>query len=278
MSRFVQTRNQLSLAYLTVDGTPPVDHIEAAAAGGFDAAGLRIVPPSHLAIDYGVVGNPAAIRDINRARERTGVGVLDIELFTLNAATDVVRFLPALETSAEIGASFVQAVSEDPDEQRAADRFASLCDAAAGFGLRVALEFMRFRQLQTIEAAAALVNAAGRPNAGVLVDALHLSRSGGSPAAVAALPAERIAYMQLCDAPAKAPRLEELAREARNDRLPPGEGSLWLDELFDALPDNVPISVEVPRSIDVGRSAKERAILAGDAARAYLAQYRARRT
>ena len=168
------------------------------------------------------------------------------------------------------------AVSEDPDQQRAADRFAALCEAAARFGLRVALEFMRFRQLRTIEAAAALVNAAGRSNAGVLVDALHLSRSGGSPTAVAALPPERIAYMQLCDAPANAPRLEELAQEARNDRLPPGEGALWLDELFDALPDNVPISVEVPRSIDIGRSAKERAVLAGDAARAYLAKYRAR--
>ncbi len=253
----MQTRNRLSLAYLTVDGAVPVEHIEAAAAGGFDAAGLRIV-------------------EINRARERTGIGVLDIEVFTLNADTDVARFVPALETSAEIGASFVQAVSEDPDQQRAADRLAMLCDAAAGFGLRVALEFMRFRQLQTIEAAAALVSAAGRSNAGVLVDALHLSRSGGSPAAVAALPRERIAYMQLCDAPAKAPPIEELAREARNDRLLPGEGALWLDELLDALPDNIPISVEVPRSTDVGRSAKERAMLAGDAARAYLANYRAR--
>lgn len=274
----MQTRNYLSLAYLTVDGAAPVEHIEAASAGSFDAAGLRIVPPSHLAIDYGVVGNPTAIRDIKRACERTGVGVLDIEVFTLNADTDVGRFMPALETSAEIGASFVQAVSEDPDQQRAADRFASLCEAAASFALRVALEFMWFRQLQTIEAAAALVNAAGRANAGVLVDALHLSRSGGSPAAVAALPPKLIAYMQLCDGPAKAPRREDLAREARNERLPPGEGALWLDELFDALPDNVPISVEVPRRVDVGRSAKERAVLAGDAARAYLAKYRARRT
>src|SRR5436190_15794604 len=106
----MQTRNLLSLAYLTVDGTPPVEHIEAAAAGGFGAAGLRIVPPSHLKIDYGVVGNPARIREINRARERTGIAVLDIEICTLNAQIEVARFVPALETSAELGASFVQAV------------------------------------------------------------------------------------------------------------------------------------------------------------------------
>jgi sugar phosphate isomerase/epimerase len=273
----VQARNLLSLAYLTVDGAAPIDHIEAAAAGGFDAAGLRIVPPSHLAIDYGVVGNPACIREINRARERTGVRVFDIEVFTLNADTDIARFLPAFETSAEIGAAFVQVVSEDPDAKRAADRFGALCDAAARFGLRVSLEFMRFRQLPTIEAAFALVSAAGRSNGGVLVDALHLARSGGTPAAVAALPPERIAYMQLCDAPAKAPRLEDLAHESRNHRLPPGEGELPLDELFDALPDDIPISVEVPRSIDAGRATRERAVLGGGAARAYLAKYRARR-
>jgi sugar phosphate isomerase/epimerase len=195
-------------------------------------------------------------------------------VFTLNADTDVAQFVPALETSAEIGASFIQAVSEDADQARASDRLAALCDAAAHFGLRVALEFMRFRSLQTIEAASALLKAAGRANAGVLVDALHLARSGGTPAAVAAVARERIAYMQLCDGPVQSPPLAELAREARNDRLPPGEGGLWLDELFDALPDDVAISMEVPRSVDVGRSAKERAILAGDAARAYLARYR----
>jgi len=130
--------------------------------------------------------------------------------------------------------------------------------------------------VQTIEAADALVTAAGRSNAGVLVDALHLARSGGNPASVAAVPRERIAYMQLCDGPAKSPPLEDLARESRNDRLPPGHGELWLDELLDALPDNVAISVEVPRSVDAGRSVTERAVSAGAAARAYLAKYRSR--
>ena len=158
----MQTRNLLSLAYLTVDGAAPVEHIEASAAGGFDAAGLRIVPPSHLAIDYGVVGNPASIREINRARERTGIGILDIEVFTLNADTDVGRFMPALETVGgdwcvlRAGASARTRISSVPPIvlPRCAMR-------PRRFGLRVALEFMWFRQLQTIEAASALVIAAG---------------------------------------------------------------------------------------------------------------------
>jgi len=110
------------------------------------------------------------------------------------------------------------------------------------------------------------------------MDAYREAWISNEPAAVAALPPERIAYMQLCDAPAKAPPLEDLAHESRNHRLPAGEGELPLYELFDALPDDIPISVEVPRSIDAGRTTRERAVLAGDAARAYLAKYRARRT
>jgi len=272
-----QTRNLLSLAYLTVNGAKPVDHLEAAAAGGFDAAGLRIVALSHLNIDYGVIGNRERIREINRARERTGVQVFDIEVFTLGEKTDVAQLMPALETSAEIGASFVQAVSEDPDAARAAATFAALCDAASGFGLSVSLEFMRFRTLRTLQDTLALLEAAGRPNSGVLVDALHLARSGGSAAAVATVPRERVAYMQLCDAPAQAPPIDHLAHEARTERRMPGDGDLPLEDLFDALPDDVPISVEVPRSSDVDRSAKERAVLAGAATRAWLARYRARR-
>jgi hypothetical protein len=114
----VQTRNRLSLAYLTVNGTPPVEHLEAAAAGGFEAAGLRIVAPSHLTVDYGIVGDRERIREINRAKERTGVGVLDIEICTLDTNTDIERFLPALETAAQLGASFVQSAMRGQDRRR----------------------------------------------------------------------------------------------------------------------------------------------------------------
>ena len=54
--------------------------------------------------------------------------------------------------------------------------------------------------------------------------------------------------------PGEAPPFDELVHEARNERLHAGEGALWLDELFDALPDDIAISVEVPRSIDAGKS------------------------
>ena len=272
----MQTGNRLSLAYLTVHGIDPVEQVDIAAAAGFDDVGLRIVAPTHLAIDYGIIGNPSRIREIRHACDSRGIGVLDLEVITLAPGFDARRFDAALDTAAELGTRFVQVVCEDADRARAAAGLAQLCAAAGGRGLRVALEFMRFRTVKTLASALSLVEEAGAPNAGVLVDAMHLARSGGEPADVAAAPPDRIAYMQLCDAPLANPPVEQMAHESRTDRLYPGEGELPLSALLDALPPAVPISVEVPRSIHADRTMAERAKLAADASRAWLAKYRSR--
>jgi sugar phosphate isomerase/epimerase len=81
----------------------------------------------------------------------------------------------------------------------------------------------------------------------VLVDALHLARTGGVPADVLAAPAGLIRSAQLCDAPARRPESEAaIIAEARTGRLPPGEGDLPVRELLLALPDDAVLSVEVP--------------------------------
>lgn len=268
----------VGLAYLSVGGADPVLHIEAAAAAGFDSVGLRILPPGDLTLPHDIVGDPARQRAIRDACARTGVRVFDLEVFGLAPATDMALLKRAVDTAASLGTSIVQVVVEDPERARAVGRFAELCDAAAPHRIRVALEFMMWRAVKTVEDANAFVTEAGRPNGGLCIDCLHLARSGGSPAAVAALPAERIHYVQLCDAPRVAPAASELLAEARGGRHYPGEGELWLRELLDVLPPEVPISVEVPRAIDAGRSAHERARQAADATERFLATTRSRKT
>jgi sugar phosphate isomerase/epimerase len=83
-------------------------------------------------------------------------------------------------------------------------------------------------------------------------------------------------YVQLCDARAEIPPLQDMLQEARHDRLYPGEGELWLDDILDAMPLGIPISIEVPRIIHANCSVRDRAKLAGDALRLYLARYRDR--
>ena len=127
------------------------------------------------------------------------------------------------------------------------------------------------RSAATIEDAADLAKASGRDNVGILLDTLHLSRSGGSPASVAALPAELMLYVQLCDAPAVQPVSDaDAIVEARGARLLPGEGDLWLKELMATLPNDVWISVETPHASVSGLSFTEMAQRAMDATRRFL--------
>ena len=106
------------------------------------------------------------------------------------------------------------------------------------------IEFMVFRGIATIEDAQRLIGLAGHENLGICVDALHLQRSGGSPASLRGIDPKSICCVQLCDASAVAPPVEEIPKEARFGRLYPGEGGLPLEDLIAAVPPDIPLSVE----------------------------------
>jgi sugar phosphate isomerase/epimerase len=255
----------LSLAYLTVEGADPLQHIEAAAEAGYHSAGLRILPPRHLADAPAVVGNAPLIRAIKHACVQTGISLLDAEVVSLAEDSTRAQLQAVVDVAAELDFAFIQTVVEDPDLHRAADRLAELAELAADAQIGVALEFMRFRALRDLQLAMRVIERAGRPNVRVLIDALHLMRSGGSPQQVAALAPEVIALAQLCDAPADAPPDDLVAHEARNARLLPGDGALPLSAFLDALPDGLPLSIEVPNAALASRGYLERARQAIDA-------------
>jgi len=92
-----------------------------------------------------------------------------------------------------------------------------------------------------------IVERVGKPNAGVLVDALHFDRSGSSIGDIAKLPAGQLHYWQLCDGPAARPATtEEMMLAARTERMFPGEGGIDLVALARAMPGDIPVSIEVP--------------------------------
>ena len=118
-----------------------------------------------------------------------------------------------------------------------------------------------------------LVRRVGAPNFGLLLDPLHLSRSGGSPADLKQVDPKRVVFAQFCDAVAAIPPFEGLAIEARTGRRYPGEGALPLYDFLDALPDGTELEIEAP--IDAYRSlgAVEQARRAAAAVRPYLDAY-----
>lgn len=253
-------RHLLSLAYLTVQGCPPLEQVKAAAVAGYDAAGLRLIAPHGLELAHPIVGDRALVREIKAAAADLGISFLNGEVLTLLPGTDVREWSPVLGTAAEFGMPLMQITSEDPDAGRAADNLGRLADLAAPLGLTIAIEFMRWRDAATIEDPARLARASGRDNVGILLDALHLSRSGGSPDSVAALPQELMLYLQICDAPSTMPSDDAACiAEARGARMLPGEGGLWLRELMAVLPPDIAISIEPPHRGDAASSVLERA-------------------
>lgn len=267
----MHNQHPLSLAFLTVFGCPPVEHVKIAAASGYDMAGLRLIAPHGLDLAHPIVGNAPLIREIKSAADDLGVSFYDGEVFTLLPETDVESWLPVIETAAEFGMPVMQITCEDPDLSRAGDRLGRIAATAAEHEMRMAIEFMRWRSTATIQDAARLAAASGRDNVGILLDALHLSRSGGSPADVAALPEGLIQYLQLCDAPALQPSDNAACIvEARTGRMFPGDGGLWLNELMSVLPPDIIISVETPHKGDSALSFAERAEKGMAATRRFL--------
>jgi sugar phosphate isomerase/epimerase len=254
-----------------VQGAHPLAHVDAAIAGGFDAVGLRLVPPAPTDELIPVAGNEPLMRELLARLADTGIAVLDVETVWIGPDLDIARLRPALEAAQRLGTSNLLTMGNDSDEASLTDTFARLCEEAAKFGLRVGMEFAAFTKVRTIDAARRLVEAAGQPNGRVLIDTLHVARSGATPADVAALDPKWLAYYQIADARGARPATDEALRaEARGDRYLPGEGELPLAAIVAALPAGLPVGVEAPCREDAAKPVVERGRLAGAAVRRFL--------
>jgi sugar phosphate isomerase/epimerase len=267
----------LSLCPLTIIRADHREMVEAAAAGGFDHVGLRLIAPRPGDPVHPLIGDAAAIRDLRTLMRDQGIALADIESLWLSPATEPASIRPALETCAALGGRYLLVGGNDPEAARLAENFAAVAALAADHGLRVGLEPHSYLVVRTLQDALALLERAGAPNAGILVDALHLHRAGDSAAGLARIDPARIAYVQICDAPATAPDTPEgLMAEARGGRRLPGEGGLPLAALLAALPPDRLIGVEAPIPAFATLPLADCARRAGAAAQAFLAAHRNR--
>jgi sugar phosphate isomerase/epimerase len=242
----------LSIASLSALHVPPPELVRHAAAAGFDLVGaLRLIRASDGS-GFDLVGDAGLRRATAAALADTGLGVLDVEVFRVRPGSSAAEAEPLLAIGAELGARFLLTAVEDPEPARREDVVAELCVLARKHGLRVVVEPMVFSAVRTPAEAAALLDATQAPDAGVLIDPLHLVRAGGSPSDLAALGPGRMPYVQLCDAASAKPAqrdpdgLRRAVAEAVSFRLPPGEGVLPLPDLLAQIDPGAPLSLEVP--------------------------------
>ena len=236
-------KRYLGLAHLTALELAPAELITTASAAGYDGVGLRLIPVAGQAFPHVPLDLPA----IERAVAQTGLRIFDIEVFRLEGQTKVGDFEPMLAISQRLGATELLVHGADPDISRLTDNFGALCDLAARYRLAANLEPMPWVDVSNVAKAQRIIDGAGRSNGALLVDAIHFFRGGNRPPDLARVPKERLRYLQFCDARAEVPTdMQEMIRQARGDRLFPGEGGLDLRGLLRALPADLPISLEIP--------------------------------
>lgn len=213
----------------------PADMVTTAAAAGWPACGIWF---------DGNTWTDATSREVRRRLDDTGVVALDMEpIIPAEGADDHAPRL--IDAAAHVGARFVLFTSRLKDHGATAGRYAEVCAMAEPHGITVVCEFLPIFPLSTLDIAASVVDRAHGSNTGILVDNLHLSRSGGDVADLSKFDRRLFPYVQIADAPGSRPSdIGALLDEALNGRLLPGDGQLPIGELLAAVPD-VPLSFEV---------------------------------
>lgn len=179
------------------------------------------------------------------ALKSRAITVGNVEFFPIKSDVDVASYRDGLALGGELGAARAVTHVHDTDSARAVQNLGRLADIAGEYGLSLGLEFMGLTPgCDSIHKAAWFVEQVARSNLGIAVDALHLARTGGTPADIAALPAHYFAYSQICDGRGLHTSTDYLPEAL--DRLLPGDGDFPLLAMLEALPRHAALDVEVP--------------------------------
>lgn len=264
---------KLCLDSLTVNNTEPADLIRAAKSAGFDLVSLWVQPPSIFPLQ---LVTPAKKIACQVALAETGIEVGPLEVFDLTSAEAIKSYRPALELGAQLGAKTASAINiRNTDVALSGALLAQLAELAGEYGLGVTLEPLAMFATATLAQARDIVRASG-VEAGIVLDAFHVVRKGGTPEDVRAIDPALIGYIQLCDGaiPVSA---EQMRYEASYERLYPGDGDFPLVDLLRDARMDINWGIEAPskRRAASGMSAESQAKEAIAAVRRTIEKVRA---
>ena len=214
------------IATVALSGTLP-DKLEAATAMGFD--GVEIMESDLLTFD----GSPA---DVRRICEGLGLTIdlyqpfRDFEAMpdpqrarNMDRAERKFDVMQALGTDLLLVCSNTHPATIDDDERAAAD-LAEMAERAARRGLRVGYEGLSWARHVTLWGHAwRIVRQAAHPALGLIVDSFHTLSLGDDPSGIAHVPAEKLFFVQMADAPKLSMDVLSWSRHFRNF---PGQGDL----------------------------------------------------
>jgi sugar phosphate isomerase/epimerase len=268
--------SRIGLEYMTLLGAHPLHFIETAAGAGCAYVGMPAqnspsAPSGSPAFSF--VEDSRLRRDTVSCLNDYGVEIGLLDGFVVGPASSVERHRPGFEILAELEVSRVNTVSRDC-WSRTVDETAALVAMAAEYDITVTVESCPALTIKTVAQALELIEIVAMPNFKLLIDTMHVGRSGEA-SVLATIDPMLIDYIHLCDAPmAMATTPEEYLDEARHGRLIPGEGEIPLVEMMRHVRPDVIVSVEVPLRgpSSAGMSDLARSQLAVEGAQRVLAE------
>ena len=232
-------RPPLIVHQLNATGVSPAEFIRMVAANGVDQVTLftydggDLVPRKNTGLSYPTPVTQANKQETLDALAETGVTVDAVEFFPLTDAVDLEIYAPSLALGVEIGARRASSHIFITDDGLVIDKLGKLCDLARRVGLeKVSSEFCPLTAgNNSVHRGKWLVDQLGRADFGIGFDALHIVRSGCTPADIAACDPKYFGISQINDA---------------HRRESPGAGELPLVDIFNAIPESVAIEIEAP--------------------------------
>lgn len=203
------------------------DRIRAVAEAGFTGMGIL---HADLAEARARLGGYSALR---RILDEHGISHVEVEwLFgwwrsgPARAASDITR-AELMRAAAELGAHHIKAGGAlgggEVDWGTFVAEFAALCGQAEKHGTRIAFEPMPMDNVGSLAAARRLIDEAGHPAGGLMIDIWHMARGCvATYGEIAALPAWYVTAVELGDADREV--VGTLVEDMRHRRRLPGQG------------------------------------------------------
>jgi sugar phosphate isomerase/epimerase len=245
-------QRELGIGLLSVFGMPPIELVELAADLGcqYISTGVRGLPLVPLGYEpYSLIDDSALRNNLLAAMSHRGVTISLGDGFLVLPGAEMGKFAGDLDVLAELGVPRINVVSLDPDLRRTFDQFGALTELAAQRNIETNVEPVPGLTIGDLPTALAAREHVGRNDFRLLIDTMHLVRSGSAAVDIAAINPEFIGYAQLNDTTLQ-PRPDvpgNYMEEAMFERMVPGEGELPLHDILSALPDHMVFEIEVPR-------------------------------
>ncbi len=228
----------------------PLELIEIAAACGYATVSLFTNAP-HVPIP-GQEGKfvfptvtPAMEREVRERLDAHGMAMINAEFFLLKPDVDLESYRAGLALGRALGARHAISHVFEPDPAHAVDLIGQFCDLAAREDMTVALEFCQMTPgCKSLGQAAWFAEQVGAANLGFGICPMHLVRSGGTAADIAALDPALLLYGQLNDGHGL--HVSQAYFDEVHDRQLPGRGDFPLRDIVAALPAAAPIEVKCP--------------------------------